>query len=153
MLHCCILVQFYAFLLGIMLGAVVYCQNRVIRDKYYTKYESIILQHHYLNGFLRGIICLIVQYCLSALPLSLCLLSLSFLLGNTPVSGYVIGLCRIIFDNEGGYCLFDWLVTERESSQFNRLVSARLAAASLQRSLCSPSAPGHVFLVQFYSSV
>lgn len=93
-------------------------------------------------------LCVLVQlyYCLSSLPLSLPILSLSFLLGYTPVSGFVIGLCPIIFDNEDGFCLFDWVVTERESSQFSCLVSAKLAAALT----VLPFSPDHVFLVQFF---
>lgn len=77
-----------------------------------------------------------LYHCLSALPLSLCLLSLSFLLGYAPVSGVVIGLCPIISDNEDGFFSFDWVVVKRESSQFSCLASASLAAAL---SVCQPS--------------
>ena len=46
------------------------------------------------------------------------------------MSGFVIGFCPVISDNEDGVRLFHWLVTERESSQFSCLASAKLAAAS-----------------------
>lgn len=93
----------------------------------------------------------------SALPMSLFLLSLLFLLGYAPVSGCVIGLCPIISDNEDGFCLFDWIATERESSQLSCLVSAKLAAALSESQPPAlsvlPYSPDHVFSVQFYCSV
>lgn len=126
----------------------------------------ITLHHYYLNGFLKEInvsvsptLCVLVQfyYCLSALPLSLCLLSHSFLLGHTPVPGFVIGLCPIISDNRDGFCLCDWIVTELGSSQFSCLVLAKLAATHSESQppalTVLPFSPDHVFLVQFYCSV
>lgn len=104
-------------------------------------------------------LCILVQFCfwLLDLPLSLCLLSLSLLLGCTPVSDFVIGLCPIISDNEDGFCFFNWIVTERESSQFSCLVSAKLAAVCSESQPPAlrvlPFSPNHVFLVQFYCSI
>lgn len=71
---------------------------------------------------------------------------------DTLPSGVVIGFCPVISDNEDGSCLYDWIVTEHESSQFSCLASAKLAAV-LHHSVCFPSAADHVSSVQFYCSV
>lgn len=69
----------------------------------------------------------------------------------------MIGLTPLISDNDDGFCLFNWMATERESSQFGCLVSANLAA-SLSESLppalgVLPFSPDHVSLVRFYCTV
>lgn len=100
-----------------------------------------------------SVLCVLVQF-YYGLSASLSPLQPFFFLsfGYTPLSGFVIGFCPVISDNEDGSCLCDWIVTEHESSQFSCLASAKLAAA-LHHSVCFPSAPDHVSLVQFYCSV
>ncbi len=95
--------------------------------------------------------CVLVQfyYCLSALPLSLCLLNLSF--GTH--SCVWLGDWFMYLIMKTALSVFDWMLTERESSQFSCLVSAKLAAAALSALSVHPSGPDHVFPVQFYCSV
>lgn len=68
-------------------------------------------------------------YCsVLALPLSLCLLRVSFrlpfCLDMLPRLALTIGLCPINSDNNDSFCLFDWIVPECGSSEFRRAASA-----------------------------
>lgn len=97
--------------------------------------------------FSLGCVFLLCRFCsVLALPLSLCLLSISLclpLFAYAPVSGYTIGLCPINSDNNGPVCLFDWIVPECGSSEFTLAASANLAVLSESQTLavCFPSAP------------
>lgn len=82
------------------------------------------------------------------LPLSLCLLSISFfspafLFGYTSASGFTIGLCPINCENNDCFCLSDWIGPECGSFEFSRDASANLAVLSQSQNLaaCFPSAP------------
>lgn len=57
------------------------------------------------------------------------------------MSGSLIGLCPLISDKEDIFCLFDWLVMERESSQSSCLVSAKLAPAPSESTECASLLP------------
>lgn len=70
------------------------------------------------------------------------------------MTGFVTGFCSLISDNKDDFCVFDWTVTERESSQLSCLVSAKCAAESQPSALgVLPLSPDHVSLLQFYCSV
>ena len=101
---------------------------------------SIILQHHYLNGVFSA-----------ALLLSITPRPFPFSFG---MHSSCVWLCDwfvsyIILDKAS--CLFDWIVTERESPKFTLLVSAKLAAAAGEsQPPVLPFSPDHVFLVQIF---
>lgn len=87
-----------------------------------------------------SVLCVLVQFYYSLSASLSPIQPFSFLSGYTPLSGFVIGFCSVISDNEDGSCLCDWMVKEHESSQFSYLASDKLAAA-LHHSVCFPSAP------------
>lgn len=57
-------------------------------------------------------------------------LSPASLFGYAPASGFLIGLCHMNSGNNGSFCLFDWIVPECGSSEFNQAASANLAVLS-----------------------
>lgn len=87
-------------------------------------------------------LCVFVQVYLwgSALPLSLPA-ALSSFWEKFCLSGFLIGLCPLISDKEGIFCLFHWLVMEHESSQSSCLVSAKLAAVPSESTECASLLP------------
>lgn len=77
-------------------------------------------------------------FCAVLLPISPPLVSLPIkrflspasLFGYAPASGFFIGLCHMNSGNNGSFCLFDWIVPECGSSEFNQAASANLAVLS-----------------------